>query len=336
MSEALREALRAWYDEEGRRFVWRETQDPYRIWIAETFLQQTQIAQVERRLLAFLARYPTLKALVEAEESEVLRLWQGLGYYQRVHNLLRAAQALWQQGGWTRITESTDPLRALLALPGIGPYTARAILSFARWGAYLPVDGNVARILSRLWGDPTPLGQRHYYQKKADALPETWRQPWVAFALMDLARLVCLPRRPRCETCPLRAECQAFHSGKPAQFPAPRPTKPKPIQQWIFLIYATPEAVWLERRPAKGLWGGLWCLPLERPTQPLPNSPVFRHAFSHFQLWGYVKFLSAPLPATNPVAWSELERYALPAPIRRLLQRLAFSPSSFTAELFRP
>jgi A/G-specific adenine glycosylase len=134
----------------------------------------------------FLAWFPSLQALAQAPIESVLEVWQGLGYYQRAHNLHRAAQRLHAQGGFEALWTRPDPLQGLLALPGIGPYTARAILAFSEKGAYLPVDGNLVRVLSRLFADPTPATDRAYYQGQADGLPLAWRQRKVAFALMDL------------------------------------------------------------------------------------------------------------------------------------------------------
>jgi A/G-specific adenine glycosylase len=315
------EALLRWYGQEGRRLPWRDTYDLYQIWITETLLQQTRIAQAQSTLERFFTRFPTLEVLARSPIEEVLAVWQGLGYYQRAHNLHRAARILCERGGLARwIEQGESPLSSLLKLPGVGPYTARAILSFSERGAYLPVDGNLVRVLSRLWADTTPASQRGYYQTLADSLPGEWRRREVAFALMDLGNLRCLPRKPLCLLCPLAPCCTAHREGKPAQYP-PRRTQrqDKPIRAFRFWLYATAEAVWLQQQPSKGLWGGLWSPPLEEISLPSSELPDFRHELTHFRLWGYVERKSTLPPLSRPVPWQELGRYGLPAPIRRLL-----------------
>ena len=319
VSEAAVSALLAWFDKQGRVLPWRETQDPYRIWVIETLLQQTRIVQAEARIARFLAWFPSLEALAQAPIEAVLEIWQGLGYYQRAHNLHRAAQRLHAQGGFEALWTRPDPLQALLDLPGIGPYTARAILTFSEKGAYLPVDGNLVRIFSRFFADPTPATDRAYYQGQADGLPPVWRQRKVAFALMDLATLLCTPRQPKCLLCPLSAFCEGLRQGAVMRFPVRGERSLRPKRYFLFKLHADAKAVWLVQRPNKGLWAGLWCLPMEELPTPAAEKPTFCHTLTHFQLVGYVERLPSPAEGSRPVEWSVLGQYGLPAPIKRLL-----------------
>lgn len=313
--EALRKALLEWHKRQGRPLPWRQTQDPYRIWTAEVILQQTQIKQAESYLMRFWEAFPTLEALAQAPIESLLAVWQGLGYYQRAHNLHRAAQRLLMH-------RPLEPWQEALpyweSLPGVGLYTARAVLAFAKDAPLLPVDGNVARILSRLKAEPVPITNRRHYQALADALPTAFKGRLVAFALMDLAQLLCRPQNPSCFLCPLASYCQASTLGQPNAFPPPALRKKRPLRSYQFLLYYTPQAVWLEKRPAGGLWGGLWCLPMQPLTNP-KGSPTLTHDFTHFRLAGYVETVQTPPPTTEPIPWEALATYGLPTPIRRYL-----------------
>lgn len=313
------ELLLSWYASQGRQLPWRETNDPYRIWVTETLLQQTRIRQAEERIHCFLERFPTLQALAGSPVGAVLQIWQGLGYYQRAHNLHRAAQQLHLEGGFEALRSLAD----LERLSGVGPYTARAIWSFSGRGAGLPVDGNLVRVLSRYFADETPTNQRSHFQAQADALPLSWQQREVAFALMDLAQLVCTPKRPRCLLCPLQQSCNALQLSAPERFPIRSPKPPKSTRYFQLLWYADAEAVWLEQRPAKGLWGGLWSLPLREIPEPLPQPPDLQHELTHFRLIAYLIPIPKPLSTTLPVGWEELSALQLPAPMGRLLTHKA-------------
>lgn len=319
--ERLRAELLSWFAQAGRQLPWRETRDPYRVWTAEVILQQTQIAQAEGYLGRFWGAFPTLEALARAPREAVLALWQGLGYYQRAHNLHQAAQVFLDMGG-IPLSPWPEALATLQKVPGIGPYTARAILAFAGEAPLLPVDGNLVRVLSRLWGDATPATERKAYQAKADALPPAFTGRAVGFALMDLAQLVCKPRRPTCPACPLRSACQAYQQGQSEAFPVKAARAPRPTRFFRLLVHYTAEAVWLVERPAKGLWGGLWTPPLEELSEPPFRPADLRHEFTHFRMLAFAERLSEPPPHTQPIPWAELHRYGLPAPIRRYLTQL--------------
>ncbi|RMF53462.1 MAG: hypothetical protein D6750_00960, partial [Bacteroidetes bacterium] len=170
-----------------------------------------------------------------------------------------------------------------------------------------------------LIGLAVPASERKKYQALADALPEAWRSREVAFALMDLANQVCLPRKPRCSTCPLNRLCAAYQQGHPEAYPPRAPRKARPLRAFRFFLYATPEAVWLERRPESGLWSGLWCLPMEELPTLLPLPPDFVHELTHFRLAGYIERPSTAPPQAMPIPWEALPTYGVPAPLQRLL-----------------
>lgn len=312
-------ALLAWQQRAGRKLPWRETQDPYRIWVAETILQQTRIEQATPYLERFFGRFPTLEALATSSLDAVLAVWQGLGYYRRAHHLHQTARLLVERGGWEAYLAGQDPVARLETLPGIGPYTARAIVVFSGRGAYLPVDGNVTRVLSRLVGLTVPASERKKYQALADELPESWRSREVAFALMDLANQACFPRKPRCVACPLQRFCTAYQQAQPEAYPPKKPRRPRPVRAFRFLLYATPQAVWLEKRPEEGLWSGLWCLPMEELPTLRSTPPDFVHELTHFRLAGYIERLPSPPPQATPILWDRLAACGLPAPLQRLL-----------------
>lgn len=318
-------ALLAWQRQAGRELPWRETQDPYRVWIAEAILQQTRVEQATPYLKRFFECFPTLEALATSPLDAVLAVWQGLGYYRRAHHLHQTAHLLLKQGSWEAYFSGQNPTAQLETLPGIGPYTARAIVVFSGRGAYLPVDGNVARVLSRLFGLAVPATERKKYQALADELPKSWRTREVAFALMDLANQVCVPRKPQCAACPLGRFCTAHQQAFPEAYPPRKPRKARPVRAFRFSLYATPEAVWLEKRRESGLWSGLWCLPVEELPALLPTPPDFLHELTHFRLAGYLERLSAPPPHATPVSWEALPEYGLPAPLKRLLAHEAKS-----------
>ncbi|MCL6545947.1 MAG: A/G-specific adenine glycosylase [Bryobacteraceae bacterium] len=211
----FRRRLMEWFDEKARDLPWRRTRDPYRIWVSEIMLQQTRVAAVIPYYERFLERFPDVRALASAEESEVLALWSGLGYYSRARNLLRAARMIHES---ERFPRSYEELRAL---PGVGVYTAAAIASIAFGEPRAVVDGNVRRVLSRLScgaEDPAGLAQRLLDRQR----PGDFNQ-----ALMELGAEVCQPRSPRCDVCPVERYCQARKQGRQSEFPERRPRPPR-------------------------------------------------------------------------------------------------------------
>ena len=266
----LRAALLAWFDRTGRSLPWRAgaegARDPYRVWVAEILLQQTQVARGQIYYDRFLTAFPTVQALAAAPQEAVLKAWEGCGYYARARNLHRAAQQVAQDGfpgsydGW-------------LALPGVGPYTAAAVSSLALNEARAVNDGNVRRVLARLHAEPQPTPA--WVQGRADRLldparPGAWNE-----AVMDLGATVCTPAAPRCDACPLRAWCAAFASGTPAAYPAPKVRAAAQDVSVVAVLIGTPQQAVLERRSG-ALLGGLMGLPAE----PLAAGETVRDALA--------------------------------------------------------
>ncbi len=292
--------LIAWQKRYGRHDLpWQGTRDPYRIWISEIMLQQTQVATVIPYYQRFLHRFPDIAVLAGAPLDEVLRLWAGLGYYSRARNLHRAAQAVMQEHG------GRFPIRfdEVAALPGIGRSTAGAILVFSGGARHAILDGNVKRVLARLCGIPGYPGDKEV----ADRL---WRQaerlmPGRGIAaynqgLMDLGAGICTRSRPHCEACPWAAHCVARKHGLIGKLPGRKPGKPLPRKRTIMLALTRAGEVLLEKRPPTGIWGGLWCLPeagsdadhrnvlparFGRMSSPRSEKlPQIAHGFTHFKL----------------------------------------------------
>lgn len=249
-------ALLAWYDRHRRALPWRATAElavsPYQTWVSEVMLQQTRVDAVIPYYERFVARFPTVEALADAAEDDVLAHWSGLGYYSRARNLQRGARQVRDQGAFPA------DLAGLRALAGVGPYIAGAIASIALGLDVAAVDGNVERVLSRVHG--VPGGRRLIEDVAARRLP-AGRAGDFNQALMDLGSDICLPRAPRCPACPLWTLCVAGQSDNPAQWPVRAPKRPAPERAAIGLLVAGPRGVLLVRRPNEGLYGGLFDLP---------------------------------------------------------------------------
>lgn len=257
----LRERLLEWFDQHQRALPWRATKDPYGVWVSEVMLQQTQVDRVVNYWTRFLERFPSVAALAEAELSEVLSLWTGLGYYSRARNLHRAAKELVDAHG-ARLPRTVE---ALLSLPGFGRYTAGAVASIAFDQEAPLVDGNVARVLSRvleLDGAPGDRAREAALWEAAEVLvrgarPGDWNQ-----ALMELGATVCVPQNPLCLLCPVQKVCGALAAGRVAELPPPKKApKRKRLEFAVAVARRRPDLVLLARREEKGLFGGLWELP---------------------------------------------------------------------------
>ncbi len=259
--DALARALLHWHTSQTRSFPWRGNRDPYVVWVSETMLQQTQIATVIPYLERWLERFPNVHALAQARLEEVLKYWEGLGYYARARHLHRAAQIIVERYGG-RIPADRE---ALLSLPGIGPYTAGAILSLA-YGQDEPVlDGNVRRVLCRVFGieeDPrrAPVERRLWALARSLIIPGQARA--INEALMDLGREVCIPRSPKCHLCPLADMCVAHGKGLEASLPVR--TRKRATPHYVVtagVVWNAEGRILLAQRPLKGLLGGLWEFP---------------------------------------------------------------------------
>lgn len=258
--EEIRAALLHWFDRQRRDLPWRRTKDPYAIWVSEVMLQQTQVSRVVEYWTRFLDRFPTVEALASAPLDEVLSLWSGLGYYSRARNLHRAAGEIARRHGG----RLPDTAEALAELPGFGRYTAGAVASIAFGRAAPVVDGNVARVLSRLYaveGAPGDRAREAELWRLAGALASGDRPGDLNQALMELGATVCRPSGPTCLVCPLRDGCLALRDGRVAELPPP---KARPTRQALEVAAALCERrgrILLTRRPETGLFGGLWELP---------------------------------------------------------------------------
>ena len=296
----LRPALLAWYDRHGRDLPWRVRRappDPYRVWLSEIMLQQTAVATVIPYFERFVERWPSLPDLAGADLDQVLHAWQGLGYYGRAHRLHECARVVRDTLGGR--FPQTEP--ALRALPGIGPYTAAAIAAIAFDRPAVPVDGNVERVLARLFAVEVPLpAAKPALRQLAGEFAAADRAGDCAQALMDLGATVCVPRNPRCGRCPWHGSCQGRIRGRPETLPrrAPRPERPQRFAA-AFIIADGNGALFLERRPGRGLLGGLMQVPLtawlDQPPdateaarlapfaaswRPVPG--IVKHGFTHF------------------------------------------------------
>jgi len=338
--------LLAWYDEHGRKDLpWQHERTPYRVWLSEIMLQQTQVRTVIPYFERFVAALPTLADLAAADEDKALALWSGLGYYSRARNLLRTAQlCVAQHDG-----ELPRDVEALAALPGIGRSTAAAILAQSHGARHAILDGNVKRVLARWHGVSGWPGasatQRELWTHAESHTPAT-RVADYTQAIMDLGATVCTRSRPRCNECPVADGCIARCENLTAVLPQPKPRRDVPTRRTTMLVVRdTHGRVLLERRPPTGVWARLWSLPeveheslaqatlLQRhgirAASMRPLAP-FLHTFSHYHLDVTPLLLDDALPdprvADDPDAdWrapGELASLGLPAPVRKLLQSL--------------
>jgi len=340
-SIAFARRILAWFDQYGRRDLpWQQDKSPYRVWISETMLQQTQVATVIPYFEAFMTRFPTVESLAQASLDEVLQYWSGLGYYARARNLHKAALKIESLGRFP------DTLDELQQLPGIGLSTAGAIMSIAYERSHPILDGNVRRVLARYRAIPGWPGEAKVSKRLWDLsreLTPPQRAADYTQAIMDLGATVCTRSRPACDRCPLQADCLAFAAKRVADFPMPKPAKALPVKQRAFLLLAnTRQQVFLERRPPAGVWGGLWCLPeFDHHEQALVwcrerNITIIgrevmdrrRHSFSHFHL-DYTPLLILTDSLVNSISeegcagWHPIEsidRLGLAAPIKQLLK----------------
>ena len=335
----------AWQQRHGRHDLpWQGTRDPYRVWLSEIMLQQTQVATVLAYYPRFLARFPDVARLAEADEDEVLGLWSGLGYYSRARNLHRAAREVMARFGGAFPATAAE----LATLPGIGRSTAAAIAAFCFGERAAILDGNVKRVLTRAFGIADDLSEarheRALWQRAEALLPTTdpaRHMPIYTQGLMDLGASICSQRRPACTVCPLVAVCVAARAGEPERYPVKtRRTARRQATLWLLHAQAGQGRVWLVQRPAKGIWARLFCLPLfesdEALMASLPASaragavvwPAFRHVLTRRDLAIYI--VSARLGAHDLAdaagRWfgaDEWPALGLPAPMRKFLQQAA-------------
>ena len=338
-------ALIEWHARCGRHDLpWQRDRSAYRVWVSEIMLQQTQVSTVIPYYERFMQRFPDVVALADAPLDEVLHLWSGLGYYARARNLHRAAVQIRDEHDG-RFPET---FAAVAALPGIGRSTAGAILALARGERFAILDGNVRRVLSRYFGVEGEPAQRHTVEQLwalSEACTPAQQVDVYTQAVMDLGATLCTRRNPACERCPLRQTCLARRTGRQHELPAPKPRPDRPLRRVYMLAAQRADgAVLLERRPERGIRGGLWCLPEFDSTvaaetylghrlgaaAALRPLAAIEHAFTHFDLVitpllaHCSAYDGAPDPAQH--AWYHVSApgaLGLPAPILRFLQRLA-------------
>jgi|SRR3990167_1470592 len=344
--DAVANRVVTWQQMYGRSHLpWQQTQDPYRVWLSEIMLQQTQVGTVLDYYARFLERFPDIDSLAMASQDEVLALWSGLGYYSRARNLHRCAQQIVAEHG------GSFPVSAemLATLPGIGRSTAGAIAAFC-FGERTPIlDANVRRVLTRLLGFgedlATAANERKLWELAAALLPLMDLQhsmPRYTQGMMDLGAMVCLPRKPLCDQCPLQSCCKAFQHDAQENYPVRSRKLSRKSESWWLLILRDPLGrVWLHRRPSSGIWAGLHCPPVFLQRKALlewvPSAmvsgivelPAFLHVLTHRDLHLHPVQLNAssvPQHSEDDGSWFERAQWqqlGLPAPVRKLLEEVA-------------
>ncbi len=354
---AFAERIVAWQRRAGRHGLPWQVRDAYRIWLSEIMLQQTQVSAVVPYFLRFTERFPAISGLAAAGEDEVLALWSGLGYYARARNLHRAARLMVERhnGDFPRTFED------IVELPGVGRSTAGAIAVFAFGARHAILDGNVKRVLARNFGIEGFPGEKKVenllWARAETLLPEKDVEAYTQ-GLMDLGATVCTRGRPACAACPLREDCVAARENRTSTLPSPRPRKPLPERAIVMLILQRDREVLLEKRPAPGIWGGLWSFPeagdieeAGRISQQRFGAvvstdgalPDMRHGFTHFALTIKpallrVERMESRMQEPGHV-WLTLEDAmgaAVPAPVREILRRLRDDGSAAAAPATPP
>ena len=342
----IAQALLAWHSREGRHDLpWQNDRTPYRVWVSEIMLQQTQVATVIPYYERFIERFPTVRALADAPVDDVLHMWSGLGYYARARNLHRAAARVRDEFFGTFPASIED----LQSLPGVGRSTAGAILALSRAERFPILDGNVKRVLARYFGvqgNPSESAiARRLWQLSDQCTPQD-RVDIYTQAIMDLGATVCSRHKPLCAYCPLSEGCFALRTGRQHDLPSPRPARTRPTRK-VFMIVAIRDdgSVLLERRPESGVWGGLWCLPefdtasaassyARQSLRDVVEAPkalsCVEHTFTHFDL--IITPMLTPCRGSAAVmedgrsVWYNARqpaRIGLPAPIKVLLEELS-------------
>jgi len=349
-SDAFSNALLKWYDLHGRKDLpWQINRNAYRVWVSEIMLQQTQVKTVIPYFEKFMHSFPTVMALANAHEDEVLHHWSGLGYYARARNLHKAAQQVRDQHGGEFPLQFDD----VLALPGVGQSTAGAILAQADEQRYAILDGNVKRVLARFHGIHGWTGQAKIQAELwplAEQHTPAQRLADYTQAIMDLGATLCSRSKPACDQCPVQQDCVACQTEQVSLLPTPRPKKTLPVKSVrMLMLQNTAQQILLEKRPPTGIWGGLWSLP-EMPLEQgvddwcdahyqlkagqIFEQPVMRHTFSHYHL----DITPCLVEVNNPeqsvmeaerIVWykacqddRDRQTLGLPAPVTSLLKRL--------------
>jgi A/G-specific adenine glycosylase len=343
--------LLRWWDRHGRKDLpWQQDPSPYRVWVSEIMLQQTQVATVERYYDRFMEAFPSVAALANADTDHVLHLWSGLGYYARARNLHRAAGIVHGQLG----DELPKDIELLQTLPGIGRSTAGAILALSDNQSCPILDGNVRRVLARLFlieGWPGSTSASRKLWSLSEACTPTNRAANFTQAIMDLGASVCTRRKPACDHCPLAARCAALQSIAVERIPAARPKRERPKREVVLVLVLQNGNVLLKKRPDSGVWGGLWCFPETVEVKNVSSwcvsavgtspdrievRPKVHHAFTHFDLSmipveAHIQRVPDRLNEDGQWLWYDPRTPAaigLAAPVARLLASLDTTPKS--------
>ena len=333
-----------WFDGHGRtNLPWQRPKSPYRTWVSEIMLQQTQVQTVIPYFERFMQRFPDVKTLADADRDEVLQHWSGLGYYARARNLHRAAQAIRDEHGG----RFPDSLAAAMALPGVGRSTAGAILALSMDQRHPILDGNAKRVLARheaVAGWPGKAAVAKELWAIAERFTPHDRVADYTQAIMDLGATLCTRSNPACERCPVAVDCEAHRQASVAHFPGRRPKKDRPLRATAMVLVSHERQIYLERRPESGIWGGLWSLPevngksvedwcrdrLGRAPQRIDEWQVLRHSFSHYDLdiRPIAVRIDAPLSKVadcSDATWHPLDDElpgGMAAPVSKLIEQL--------------
>jgi A/G-specific adenine glycosylase len=334
------QSLLRWYDAHARALPWRQVgarQEPYKVWLSEIMLQQTTVAAVKDYFIKFLSRWPDVAALAAAERGDVMQAWAGLGYYARARNLHACAKVVAAGGG-----EFPDTVAGLLALPGVGPYTAAAIGAIAYDLPVAAVDGNVERVVSRLFAIAEPLPQsKPKIRELAQALVPLHRAGDFAQAMMDLGATICTPKSPACGICPWTDDCAGRRAGVAGSLPRKAAKKPVPSRYGYVFWIQNGDRVMLRQRPDKGLLGGMMEMPstewgAKMPTVFMVPTPakwntlngVVHHTFTHFHLELTVMTAQADIDLPDACRWVALDKLAteaLPTVMRKVVAKVVGS-----------
>ena len=347
---SFRNALVQWYKDQQRDLPWRRTRDPYAIWVSEIMLQQTRVDQMMPYFERFMAAFPDVHTLASAPLGDLLKIWEGMGYYARARNMHRAAQQIVEDYEG----KMPDTLKDISGLPGIGPYTAAAILSIAYDQDYAVVDGNVTRVLCRVFKveqDPRTVAVKRELRRIADRLLPEGESSVFNQAMMELGALVCTPKMPQCPSCPVRSLCRAQDLDDPASLPVKSPQKPKPHYQVSAGIIWRGDQILIAQRKPEGFLGGLWEFPggkqedgeslqecLHREVKEELDIEIsvdhhfmtVKHAYSHFRITLHAfhcTYVSGEPKALGCAHWrwvtrDEINDFPFPRADKRLLEAL--------------
>jgi len=342
-SSDFSQAVLNWFDEHGRHDLpWQHNKTPYRVWVSEIMLQQTQVVTVIPYYERFMTSFPTVQDLANASTDEVLHHWTGLGYYARARNLHKCAQTVVEQYNG----EFPQTVEALEGLSGIGRSTAGAIASISMGKHAAILDGNVKRVLSRFHAIEGWPGNKKVADKMwqiAERYTPAKRTGDYTQAMMDLGATLCTRSKPQCEICPLQPNCEAYAQGRVKEFPNSKPKKDKPIKSVRLLMLQHERDVLLQQQPSAGIWGGLWIFPQQALEETVFESPlliqqnlnayeekaIFRHTFSHYHLDIHPVLIKLPKKidqvAESGSLWYNLDQppsVGLAAPVKKLLEAL--------------